>query len=345
MKETSYKVNMNYDDFSEESSQSSQSSQCLNNPVATITINMENKYGKNMTELFNAFGQANNFNDEYRGRGNIFYFNFSSQKFAKNYNYSYVLDRSQQECVEKSKITSGRTTSNMEFDYVISDMDWKGKNTTITELNNNIAKNIAHCLSHSNIKDLNWNVLRQNYYYIAHNNVVHIYECDNTCQDLNVNYLILPGLSGDIELIISKSFVVDITNPTQNNMNVKYDTDFGGTQAIPLHFPPPLGPLPSYTIGQYQQILEGVITIMTQQFKVLLPEQLKDLDRIAYTTIYNGKLYVSIDYNIMANPLWLEGNGVEITSMYTNTDVSLTDQEIVENWYNFGRNVLTLKNY
>ena len=114
MKETSYKVNMNYDDFSEESSQLSQ---CLNNPVATITVNMENKYGKNITELFTAFGQANNFNDNHEGRGNIFYFDFHSQKFAKNYNYSYVLDRSQQECVEKFKITSGRTTSNMETVY------------------------------------------------------------------------------------------------------------------------------------------------------------------------------------------------------------------------------------
>ena len=42
---------------------------------------------------------------------------------------------------------------------------------------------------------------------------------------------------------------------------------------------------------------------------------------------------------------WLEGNGVEITPMYTNTDLSLTDQEIVDNWSKFGMNILTLKNY
>ena len=88
---------MNYDDFSKESSESSI---CLNNPVATITINMENKYGKNMTELFNAFGQANNFDDDYEGRGNIFVFDFHSQNFEKNYDYVYILDRSKTEFVQ-----------------------------------------------------------------------------------------------------------------------------------------------------------------------------------------------------------------------------------------------------
>jgi len=116
------------------------------------------------------------------------------------------------------------------------------------------------------------------------------------------------------------------------------------TEVIPLHFPPPFGPLNSYTIEQYQQILEGVITIMTQQFKELFPEQLKRLDRIAYTNIYNGKLYVSIDYNI-SNAVWLEGNGVEITPLYTNTNLSLPDEEIIAFWRIFELNVLTIKNY
>ena len=293
-----------------------------------------------MTELFNAFGQANNFDDDYEGRGNIFVFDFHSQKFAKNYDYAYILDRSKTEFVQTEKIN--RKTSNVEFDYVISDMDWTDENTTITELNNNIAKNIAYCLNHSNIQDTNWYVLRQNYYYIARDNVVYIYACDNKCEDLTVQYF-RDENTGNLR-IINKSFVVDITNLTQNNMNVKYNTILTGTQEIPLHFPPSIAPpLPSYTIEQYQQILEGVITIMTKQFKALSPE-LKDLDRIAYTTIYNGKLYVSIDSNIV-NPVWLEGNGVQITPLYTNTDLSLTDQEIDENWDKFGRNVLTLKNY
>ena len=332
MKETSYKVKMNYDDFSKESSKSPQ---CLNNPVATITVNMENKYGKNITELFTAFGQANNFNDNYEGRGNIFYFDFHSQKFAKNSDCTYTVDRSQKECVKTFKLLS-RKTSNVEIAYVISDKDWKGKNTTITQLNNNIAKNIAYCLSNSNIQDTNWHVLRQNYYYIAKKNVVYIYACDNTCNDLSVQFPDLSQFS-----ITNQSFVVDITNPTQNNINVKYNTVLTGTQAIPLHFPPPIGPLPSYTIDQYQLILEGVIAEMTEQYKIIIPT----LDRVAYTTIYEGKLYITNNYLISSNPVWLEGNGVEITPMYTNTDLSLTDQKIVDNWRKFGMNILTLKNY
>ena len=317
--------------------------QCLNNPVATITIDMENVYGKNMTELFRAFGKANNFDDKYAGRGNVFYFDFHSQNFEKNIEYLYGLDRSRTECVKTFKLP--RKTSNVEISYVISDMDWKDDNTTITELNNNIAKNIAYCLSHSNIQDTNWYVLRQNYYYTAHDNVVYIYACDNTCEDLTVQYHIVQEVNNDIG-IISKSFVVDIINPTQNNMNVKYNTNFTGTQEIPLHFPPPPfgpGPLPSYTIEQYKLILDGVIDVMTQLFKQEFPE-LKDLEKLAYTTIYNGKLYTSFDYST-ANPVWLEGNGVEITPLYTNTDLSLTDDQIVNNWGSFGLNVLTLKNY
>ena len=82
---------------------------------------------------------------------------------------------------------------------------------------------------------------------------------------------------------------------------------------------------------------------MTDQFKLLIPE-LKDLKKLAYTTIYNGKLYVSIDSSI-SNPIWLEGNGVEITPLYTNTNLSLPDNEIVAAWGIFGLNVLTIKNY
>ena len=213
MKETYYKVKMNYDDFSKESSKSQQ---CLNNPVATITVNTENKYGKNITELFTAFGQANNFNDNYQGRGNIFYFDFHSQKFAKNIDYSYSVDRSQKEYVKKMKFLTNRKTSNVEFNYVISDKDWIDENTTLTELNNNIAKNIAYCLSNSNIQDTNWHVLRQNYYYIAKKNVVYIYACDNTCNDLSVQFPDLSQFS-----IINKSFVVDITNPNSKQYKCK----------------------------------------------------------------------------------------------------------------------------
>ena len=259
----------------------------------------------------------------------------------KNIDYVYVLDRSKTECVQTKKIIDNRKTSNVEFDYVISDMDWTDENTTITELNNNIAKNIAYCLNHSNIQDTNWYVLRQNYYYIAHDNVVYIYACDNTREDLTVQYFRFEN-TGNLG-IITKSFVVDITNPIQNNMNVKYNTFFTGTQEIPLHFPPPIGPLSSYTIEQYKQILDGVIAVMTQQFKQLIPE-LENLDQVAYTTIYNGKLYASIDSGIV-NPIWLEGNGVEITPLYTNTNLSLTDQEIVDTWGSSSMNVLTLKNY
>lgn len=317
--------------------------QCLNNPVATITINMENVYGKNMTELFRAFRKANELSDNYEGRGNIFYFDFHSEKFEKNIEYLYVLDRSKTEYIQTDK-RFGKT-SNVEFAYIISDMDWKNENTTITELNNNIAENMAYCLNNSNIQDTNWYVLRQNYYYIAHNNVVYIYACDNTCEDLSVQYYRSPTIN--MFNVINKSFVVDITNPIQNNMNVKYYTLDTGTREIPLHFPPPPfgpGPLPSYTIEQYKRILDGVIDVMTQLFKQEFPEELARLERIAYTTIYNGKLYVSLDYAIV-NPVWLEGNGVEITPLYTNTDLSLTDDQIVYNWGDFGLNVLTLKNY
>ena len=334
-----YRVNLNNDDLDLDID----FNQCLNNPVATITINMENVYGKNMTELFRAFGQANNLNDKYEGRGNIFYFDFYSQNFKKNIDYVYVLDRSKTECVQTSSLNT-RKTSNVEFDYIISDMDWKHENTTITELNDNIAKNIVYCLSNSNIQDANWDVLRQNYYYIARNNVVYIYACDNTCEDLSVHLFINPvdlGIN-----IINKSFVVDITNSNENNMNVKFQLSLFEfkTEVIPLHFPPPLGPLNSYTIEEYQQILEGVITNMTQQFKKEYPEQLKRLDRIAYTNIYNGKLYVSIDYHI-SNAVWLEGNGVEITPLYTNTNLSFPDKEIIAAWRIFEMNVLTIKNY
>lgn len=396
--------------------------QCLNNPVATLTINMENVYGKNMTELFRAFGQANNFDDDYEGRGSIFIFDFHSQNFKKNIDYVYILDRSKTECVQTKKIID-RKTSNVEFDYVISDMDWTDENTTITELNNNIAKNIAYCLNHSNIQDTNWYVLRQNYYYIAHDNVVYIYACDdNTCEDLTVQYFRFEN-TGNLG-IITKSFVLDITNPIQNNMNVKYNTFFTGTQEIPLVLPvnitvteggypseiswsvlqngfeiisggpnesvnQPLPPgdyvfqaldsfgdgwngatytiskyngdilatgtlengsvgnfpftVPAYNIIDYKVVLDGVIAVMTQQFKQLIPE-LENLDQVAYTTIYNGKLYASIDSGIV-NPIWLEGNGVEITPLYTNTNLSLTDQEIVDTWGSSSMNVLTLKNY
>ena len=338
MNDITYEVDLNNDDL--DLDKYNDFNQCLNNPVATITINMQNVYGKNMTELFRAFDGANNFNDDYERRGNIFYFDFYSQNFEKNIDYVYILDRSKTECVQTTKIIGTQKTSNVEFDYVISKKDWVDENTTITELNDNIAKNIVYCLSNSNIQDANWHVLRQNYYYIAHKNVVYIYACDNTCEDLSVHHFINPGGIG----IINKSFVVDITNSDENNMNVKYNTTLFETEVIPLHFPPPFGPLNSYTIEQYQQILEGVITIMTQQFKELFPEQLKRLDRIAYTNIYNGKLYVSIDYNI-SNAVWLEGNGVEITPLYTNTNLSLPDEEIIAFWRIFELNVLTIKNY
>ena len=339
MNDITYEVDLNNDDL--DLDKYNDFNQCLNNPVATITINMQNVYGKNMTELFRAFGGANNFDPtNYEGRGNKFYFDFYSQNFEKNIDYLYILDRSKTECVQTKKLDT-RKTSNVEFDYIISDKDWVDENTTITELNNNIAKNIVHCLSNSNIQDANWNVLRQNYYYIAHNNVVYIYACDNTCEDLSVQYFRFEN-TGNLG-IITKSFVVDITNPIQNNMNVKYNTFFTGTQEIPLHFPPPIGPLSSYTIEQYKQILDGVIAVMTQQFKQLIPE-LENLDQVAYTTIYNGKLYASIDSGIV-NPIWFEGNGVEITPLYTNTNLSLTDQEIVDTWGSSSMNVLTLKNY
>lgn len=339
-----YRVDLNNDDL--DLDRYIDFNQCLNNPVATITINMENVYGKNMTELFRAFGQANNFDVDYNGRGNVLVFNFHSQNFEKNIDYVYVLDRSKTDCIQTKKIIGGtRKTSNVEFDYVISDKDWVDENTTLTELNNNIAKNIAYCLNHSNIQDTNWYVLRQNYYYTAHDNVVYIYACDNTCEDLTVQYFRFED-TGNLH-IINKSFVVDITNKDQNNMNVKYNTILTGTQEIPLHFPPPPfgpGPLPSYTIEQYKLILDGVIDVMTQLFKQEFPEEFAGLVQLAYTTIYNGKLYVSID-SIITNPIWLEGNGVEITPLYTNTNLSLTDQEIDDNWGKFGMNVLTLKNY
>ena len=336
MNDITYEVDLNNDDL--DLDKYIDFNQCLNNPVATITINMQNVYGKNMTELFRAFGGANKFNDDYEGRGNKFYFDFYSQNFEKNIDYVYILDRRKTECVQTKKLDT-RKTSNVEFDYIISDMDWTDENTTITELNNNIAKNIVHCLSNSNIQDANWNVLRQNYYYIAHNNVVYIYACDNTCEDLSVQYFRFEN-TGNLG-IVSKSFVVDITDPIQNNMNVKYNTLLTGrTEEIPL---PPIGPLSSYTIEQYKDILDGVIDVMTKQFKLLIPE-LKDLEKLAYTTIYNGKLYVSIDSSI-SNPIWLEGNGVKITPLYTNTNLSLPDNEIVAAWGIFGLNVLTIKNY
>ena len=341
MNDITYEVDLNNDDL--DLDKYNDFNQCLNNPVATITINMGNGYGKNMTELFRAFDEANNFNDDYERRGNIFYFDFYSQNFEKNIDYVYMLDRSKTECVQTKKLDTQKT-SNVEFDYVISDKDWVDENTTLTELNNNIAKNIVYCLSNSNIQDANWHVLRQNYYYIAHNNVVYIYACDNTCEDLSVHHFINPVVGG-ID-IINKSFVVDITNSDENNMNVKYNTNTTSfkTEEIHLHFPPPIGPLSSYTIEQYKDILDVVIDEMTQHFKELFPEQLKRLYRIAYTKIYNGKLYVSIDYNI-SNAVWLEGNGVEIAPLYTNTNLSLPDNEIVAAWEIFGLNVLTIKNY
>ena len=416
MNDITYEVDLNNDDL--DLDKYNDFNQCLNNPVATITINMANVYGKNMTELFRAFDGANNFDTNYEGRGNKFYFDFYSQNFEKNIDYVYILDRRKTECVQTKKLDT-RKTSNVEFDYIISDMDWTDENTTITELNNNIAKNIVHCLSNSNIQDANWNVLRQNYYYIAHNNVVYIYACDNTCEDLSVQYFRFEN-TGNLG-IITQSFVVDITDPIQNNMNVKYNTLLTGTQEIPLVLPvnitvtdggfpseiswsvlqngfeiisggpnesvnQPLLPgdyvfqardsfgdgwngatytiskyngdilatgtledgsvgdfpftVPAYNIIDYKAVLDGVIDVMTDQFKPLIP----DLKKLAYTTIYNGKLYVSIDSSI-SNPIWLEGNGVEITPLYTNTNLSLPDNEIVAAWGIFGLNVLTIKNY
>ena len=72
MNDITYEVDLNNDDL--DLDKYNDFNQCLNNPVATIAINMQNVYGKNMTELFRAFDGANNFNDDYEGRGNIFYF-------------------------------------------------------------------------------------------------------------------------------------------------------------------------------------------------------------------------------------------------------------------------------
>ena len=414
-----YKVNLNNDDVDSNIDYI----KCLNNPVATVTIDMQNKYGKNITELFRAFGKTNDYkyiDGRYEGYGVSFYFDFTSVNF-ENVGYYYRVDRSNANCIETINMEDGNIVSNVEIDYVISDMDWKDENTTITELNNNIAENLVYCLSNNNIRDTNFSVLRQNYYFIAKNNVVYVYACDNKCSDLSVTYFRYPD--GTMELT-KESFVLDITNPNQNNMNVKYST-FSGIQEIPLVLPvnitvtegifpseitwsvlqngieiisggpnesvnPQLPPgdyvfrardsygdgwngatytirkydgdilatgtledgsvgnfpftVPVYNIIDYKVALDSVIDSMTQQFKQLLPEKFKNLEKVAYTTIYNGKIYISIDNNI-ANPLWLEGNGVEVTPLYSNLDLSLTDQEIVETWSDAPINILTLKNY
>ena len=206
---------------------------CLNKPIASMTINMENKYGKNITELFRAFG-GTTINNE----GVWFYFYFYSESFEKNIEYTYILNRSKSKCVEINSIN--RKTSYVEIDYAISNMDWKDENTTITELNNNIATNMAYCLNNSDIQDTNWHVLRQNYYYIAKKNVVYIYACNNNCSDLTIQYYrwssespgSVPRLS-----IVNNAFVVDITNSVQNNMNIMFNTDLQGTNLIPLVIP------------------------------------------------------------------------------------------------------------
>ena len=311
--------------------------QCLNNPVATVTIDMQNKYGKNITELFRAFGKTNDYkyiDGSYEGYGVTFYFDFTSVNF-ENVGYYYRVDRSKTNCIETINMEDGNIVSNVEIDYVISDMDWKDENTTITELNNNIAENLAYCLNNNNIRDTNFSVLRQNYYFIAKNNVLYVYACDNKCIDLSVTYFRYP--TGRIG-ITNQSFVVDITNPNQNNMSVKYSTLTSGIKEISLGNPA------AYNITYYKVALDRVIDSMTQQFKQLLPEVYKNLEKVAYTTISNGKIYISTD-NTIVNRFWLGGNGVEVTPLYSNLDLSLTDQEIVETWSNATINILTLKNY
>ena len=311
--------------------------QCLNNPVATVTIDMQNKYGKNITELYRAFGKVSDYkyiDGSYEGYGVSFYFDFADVNF-ENVGYYYRVDRSKTNCIETIINEDGIIVSKVEIDYVISDMDWKDENTTITELNNNIAENLAYCLNNNNIRDTNFSILKQNYYFIAKNNVVYVYACDNKCSDLSVKYFRYPD--GTMELT-KESFVIEITNPNQNNMNVNI-THLGlGTQEISLGNPA------AYNITYYKVALDSVIDSMTQQFKQLFPEKFKNLEKVAYTTIYNGKIYVSTDDSI-ANPLWLEGNGVEVTPLYSNLDLSLTDQEIVETWSGAPINILTIKNY
>ena len=110
-----------------------------------------------------------------------------------------------------------------------------------------------------------------------------------------------------------------------------------------MAFPEPPGPFDAYTLVQYKTILDGIITVMTAQFKVLIPT-LEDMVAIAYTVIKDNKLYVTLDFNIV-NAVWLEGNGITVEPVYTNTDLSLDPQEIVDTWGESQTNILTLKNY
>ena len=346
-----YKVDLNNDDL--DLVEYIDFNQCLNNPVATMTFDMQNKYGKNITELFRAFGKSNDFDANYEGFGVAFFFNFLSTYFKNNKESSYyTIDRTKTKCIKR--LDDGSSLPEIEFRYMITDMDWKDTTTTITELNNNIAKNIAYCFNHIDAtSDTNLCFLKNNFYYIATDNTVSIYRCNNTCcNDLRITYSPTffnadpanPDFSSDDIFIVNQSFVVDITNSGENNMTVVYYSKVTGIQEIPIHFPPPGGPLSAYTIEQYKLILDGIIVIMTEQFKQLFPDFFKDLKAIAYTIIKDNKLYVSI-VNGLANPLWLEGNGVSITPVYTNTNLSLTNEEIQVQWNFFPMNILTIKNY
>ena len=221
-----YKVNQNNDDID----YNIDYIECLNNPVATMTINMQNQYKtppktnyNNMTELFNAHDTSNTREEDNEGFGITFYFDLSSIYF-ETVNYVYLINKDSANCVETHILKDGRLTSNVEFDYYISNYDWINENTTITELNNNIAKNIVYCLNNNDMPtDKNWNILNNNFYFIAKDNVVYIYSCNNNCIDLSINFFTAPAPLNQ-KVVVNKSFVVSITNIEENNMNVKYHT-------------------------------------------------------------------------------------------------------------------------
>ena len=433
MQET-YQVEENYDDTNIVDYLSY--NLCLNNPVSVMTINMQNSMN-NITELFNAWGTTNERNpDTNQGFGIFIDFTFTSIKFDESFNHYHIIRKKDStDCIiiHDNYLPSSNV---MEFTYYIDEMDWE-EGTTITELNENIATNIAYCLNHNTIKDVNSNILKQGYYFIANDNMVKIYSCNNDCcTDLTIQYA--RDIFNNQPVVANESSVTEINNESENSMYANYYSLDTGYQQIPLVIPSECsfitltvtsGSWPSeitweilnssgiviesgghgvsitlcleagdytfngfdsygdgwngatftiiddntgdilesgqvvgssgswpftipstaasaYTLEEYQYILNILIDAITEELKLLYPEEFKDMVTVAYTIIKDNKLYLTHDENVVYFPIWLSGTGVTVKPVYTNAYIqNLSPGEVIENWGYYATNVLQITNY
>ena len=347
MQET-YKVNENYDDTNIADYISY--NQCLNNPIAVMKINMQNATN-NITELFDAWGETNEMESLNEGFGILVAFAFKSDKFEVTTDHYHIKRKKDSTNCITIHSDAPYPFYNMIFTYYIDEMDWE-EGTTITELNINIATNIAYCLNHNTVNDVNTNILKQGYYFVAKDNMVEVYStCNNECgTDLTIqyDYDVFTGAPN----IVNETSFTEINNESDNSMYVNYySTDTGYVKAPLIN---PYTPKPAYTLVEYQYILDVLIGEMTAYLKFLYPIPLKDLDAVAYTKLgqieRDGKqiqvLYVTIDSDLSYFPIWLSGDGITVIPVYTNAYIQdLPADEVIENWGYYGENVLQITNY